>query len=149
MLLCAPSQIAEVLLLQVDCEVEDKDTQVEIQYGWRFYSGKGFGGNIKWIPKVMVPIAKEAVIRVKKLTAPDRARLIKSGNDFLVDTSTGLFLSKALFCMSKGLTHRKGIGRDVFWLPTNNFFNNDLEPRASIIKAFLIIMAIKMLKAID
>ncbi|MDX5338012.1 MAG: hypothetical protein LPK25_03220 [Cyclobacteriaceae bacterium] len=129
MLMCAPSRITEILLLPVDCEVEEKDSQGDIQYGWRFYSGKGFGANIKWIPKVMVPVAQEAIARVKKLTAPDRSRLIKSGNDFLVDASTDLFLSKALFCMSKGLTHSQGIGRDKFWLPTNNFFNNDLGPR--------------------
>ena len=72
MLMCAPSRITEILLLPVDCEVEEKDSQGEIQYGWRFYSGKGFGGNIKWIPKVMVPIAKEAISRIKSLTAPAR-----------------------------------------------------------------------------
>ncbi|MBD3612484.1 MAG: integrase [Hydrogenovibrio crunogenus] len=72
MLMCAPSRIAEILLLPVDCEVEEKDSQGDIQYGWRFYSGKGFGGDIKWIPKVMVPIAKEAIARIKSLTAPAR-----------------------------------------------------------------------------
>ena len=72
MLLCAPSRIAEILLLPVDCEVEEKDSQGDIQYGWRFYSGKGFGGDIKWIPEVMVPIAKEAIARIKSLTAPAR-----------------------------------------------------------------------------
>ncbi|MBN2866767.1 MAG: integrase [Thiotrichales bacterium] len=72
MLMCAPSRITEVLLLPVDCEVEEKDSQGDIQYGWRFYSGKGFGGDIKWIPKIMVPIAKEAIARIKSLTAPAR-----------------------------------------------------------------------------
>lgn len=72
MLMCAPSRITEVLLLPVDCEVEEKDSQGDIQYGWRFYSGKGFGGDIKWIPKVMVPIAKEAIARIKSLTASAR-----------------------------------------------------------------------------
>lgn len=72
MLLCAPSRIAEILLLPVDCEVEEKDSQGDIQYGWRFYSGKGFGGDIKWIPEVMVPVAKEAIARIKSLTAPAR-----------------------------------------------------------------------------
>ncbi|MPQ77439.1 integrase [Hydrogenovibrio sp. JE_KL2] len=72
MLMCAPSRITEILLLPVDCEVEEKDSQGEIQYGWRFYSEKGFGGDIKWIPKVMVPIAKEAIARIKSLTAPAR-----------------------------------------------------------------------------
>ncbi|WP_044410221.1 integrase [Thiomicrospira microaerophila] len=72
MLMCAPSRITEILLLPVDCEVEENDSQGDIQYGWRFYSGKGFGGDIKWIPKVMEPIAKEAIARIKSLTAPAR-----------------------------------------------------------------------------
>ncbi|HEY9017221.1 integrase [Thiomicrospira sp.] len=72
MLMCAPSRITEILLLPVDCEIEEKDSQGDIQYGWRFYSGKGFGGDIKWIPKVMVPVAKEAIARIKSLTAPAR-----------------------------------------------------------------------------
>lgn len=72
MLMCAPSRISEVLLLPVDCEVEVPDRNGVIQYGWRFYSGKGFGGDIKWIPKEMVAIAKEAIGRIKKLTQPAR-----------------------------------------------------------------------------
>ena len=80
MLMCSPSRITEILLLPVDCEVEEKDSLGEIQYGWRFYSGKGFGANIKWIPKIMVPIAKEAVRRIKSLTGParDLAKWIES-----------------------------------------------------------------------
>jgi hypothetical protein len=72
MLMCAPSRISEVLTLPVDCEVEERDKNGDMQYGWRFYSEKGFGGDIKWIPKVMVPVAKEAIARVKTLTAPAR-----------------------------------------------------------------------------
>ena len=72
MLMCAPSRISEVLTLPVDCEVEERDQNGALQYGWRFWSGKGFGGDIKWIPSVMVPIAKESISRVKKLTEPAR-----------------------------------------------------------------------------
>lgn len=72
MLMCVPSRISEVLTLPVDCEVEERDKNGALQYGWRFWSGKGFGGDIKWIPSVMVPIAKEAIARVKKLTEPAR-----------------------------------------------------------------------------
>lgn len=129
MLLCAPSRISEILILPIDCEIEEKDSQGETQYGWRFYSAKGFGGDIKWIPKVMVPIAKEAILRIKKLTALDRERLIDSGKDYLADPKTGLMLSKALFCMSKGLTHAQNKDMDEFWIPTNNAFNRDLGPR--------------------
>lgn len=72
MLLCAPSRISEILLLPTDCEVETPDKDNNLQYGWRFYSGKGFGSNIKWIPKEMVPIAKEAIKQIKVLTKPAR-----------------------------------------------------------------------------
>lgn len=73
MLMSAPSRITEVLTLQVNCEVEQKDSKGELRYGWRFYSGKGFGANIKWIPTEMVSIAKEAIRRVTKLTEESRS----------------------------------------------------------------------------
>ena len=33
-----------------------------------FFAGKGYGGDIKWIPSPMVPIAKEAVVRLTRLS---------------------------------------------------------------------------------
>jgi hypothetical protein len=72
MTMCAPSRISEILELPVDCEVEEKDAKGVLRYGWRFYSGKGFGGDIKWIPTEMVSIAKEAVRRLTTLTAESR-----------------------------------------------------------------------------
>lgn len=68
MLMCAPSRIAEVLALPVDCEVVEHDRDGSERYGWRFFSGKGFEGDIKWVPTEMVPIAKEAVRRLTRLT---------------------------------------------------------------------------------
>lgn len=72
MLMCAPSRITEVLELPVDCEVEEVDSKGVLRYGWRFYAGKGFGGDIKWIPTEMVGIAKEAIKRLTKLTEESR-----------------------------------------------------------------------------
>jgi hypothetical protein len=72
MLMSAPSRISEVLELPVDCEVEQEDSEGIARYGWRFYAGKGFGGDIKWIPTVMVGIAKEAITRIKELTSESR-----------------------------------------------------------------------------
>lgn len=72
MTMCAPSRISEILQLPADCEVEEVDADGEMQYGWRFFSGKGFEGDIKWIPQVMVPIAKEAVNRIRALTEESR-----------------------------------------------------------------------------
>jgi hypothetical protein len=72
MSMCAPSRGTELLLLPADLEWEEKDSQGEIRYGWRFFSEKGFEGDIKWIPSVMVPIAKEAVRRIRELTEEPR-----------------------------------------------------------------------------
>lgn len=72
MLMCAPSRITEILELPVDCEVEEPDATGAIRYGWRFFSGKGYEGDIKWIPVVMVPVAKEAIRRIRHLTEESR-----------------------------------------------------------------------------
>lgn len=79
MLMSAPSRISEVLALPVDCEVTEKDSDGIIRYGWRFYSGKGYGGDIKWIPTEMVEIAKSAIARIKLLSkdARDLAKWIE------------------------------------------------------------------------
>lgn len=68
MLMCAPSRISEVLALPVDCEIHDVDKDGNPTYGWRFYSAKGFEGNIKWIPSSMVKVAQAAVSRAKELS---------------------------------------------------------------------------------
>lgn len=68
----APSRIEEILHLPVDCEIEECDSKGIMRYGWRFFSGKGYEGNIKWIPTVMVPVAKEAVRRIRAMTEEGR-----------------------------------------------------------------------------
>lgn len=68
MLMSAPSHISEVLALPVDCEVTEVDSKGVERYGWRFYAGKGYEGDIKWIPTVMVETAKTAVERSKRLS---------------------------------------------------------------------------------
>jgi len=70
--MCAPVRISEILELPEDCEVEELDSTGVMRYGWRFFAGKGYGGDIKWIPTVMVPIAKEALRRIRALTAEAR-----------------------------------------------------------------------------
>lgn len=72
MTMCAPVRISEILILPVDCEVEQTDSKGVVRYGWRFYSGKGFGADIKWIPTEMVSVAKQAVERIKRLTETAR-----------------------------------------------------------------------------
>lgn len=84
MTLCVPCRITEVLELPADCEVEERDSSGVIRYGWRFFSGKGFEGDIKWVPSAMVSIAKEAVVRIRALTEPARclARWLESHDAF-------------------------------------------------------------------
>lgn len=72
MLMAAPSRISEVLALPVDCEYEEKDRNGVLRYGWRFFSGKGADGDIKWIPTTMVGVAKEAVARARTLSEDAR-----------------------------------------------------------------------------
>jgi hypothetical protein len=59
---------SEVLALPADCEVFETDREGIERYGWRFFAGKGYEGDIKWIPTVMVSVAKTAVARIKMLT---------------------------------------------------------------------------------
>lgn len=76
LLMSAPSRITEVLELPVNCEVEERDSKGVLRYGLRFYAGKGYGADIKWIPTEMVGIAKEAIRRITKMTEEPR-RLAK------------------------------------------------------------------------
>ncbi|STH08287.1 Putative integrase [Escherichia coli] len=60
MLMSAPSRISEVLALPADCEVFETDREGIERYGWRFFAGKGYEGDIKWIPTIMVGVAKNS-----------------------------------------------------------------------------------------
>lgn len=72
LLMCAPSRCGEVLLLPARCEVTEEKRGGGLAHGWRFFTGKGGLPMIKWIPDVMVPIAKEAVSRVQRITGEAR-----------------------------------------------------------------------------
>lgn len=72
MLLCSPSRIAEVLALDSECEVRETCGDGSISYGWRFWPGKGAAPYVKWIPSVMVPLAEEAIGRVRQMTQDAR-----------------------------------------------------------------------------
>lgn len=72
LLMCAPGRISEVLSLPVNCEYVTKNSAGEEQYGLKYYSGKGYGADIKWVPSAMVPVAKKAISRMRKLSQPAR-----------------------------------------------------------------------------
>lgn len=73
LLMCAPSRANEILALRADAEIEEEDRDGNLRYGWRFYSSKGFGADIKWIPSSMEDIAKEAFKRMLALSSEARA----------------------------------------------------------------------------
>lgn len=73
LLLCCPSRISEILALPADCEITQIDGKGIERYGLRFYSVKGYGPNIKWIPRVMIPVAKKAIRRLLSLSQNARA----------------------------------------------------------------------------
>ncbi|MNJ42419.1 hypothetical protein D3C77_373900 [compost metagenome] len=70
--MCAPSRISEVQDLPQDCLHYETDNKGEPRVGLRFYAGKGYMSDIKWLPTVMVGVAEEAVRRLKELSAPGR-----------------------------------------------------------------------------
>ncbi|WP_243055748.1 integrase [Pseudomonas sp. BP01] len=73
LLMCAPSRVSEVQDLPVNCLHPEADDKGVERLGLRFYAGKGYGSDIKWIPTIFKDIATEAVRRLTELSAPGRA----------------------------------------------------------------------------
>ncbi len=113
MLMSAPSRISEVLALPADCEVFETDREGIERYGWRFFAGKGYEGDIKWIPTVMVGVAKAAVARAKMLSENARrlARWIEKYPDKFYhhancpDVADDEPLTMEQACMALGFAH--------------------------------------------
>jgi len=82
LLMCAPSRISEILSLPEDCEILEEDSMGVQRYGLRFFSAKGYEGNIKWVPTTMIPVAKKAIERLRCLSknARELARVIEWNN---------------------------------------------------------------------
>lgn len=72
MSMCAPQRASEILALPVSAEINPKGKDGIERYGWRFFSNKGFEGDIKWIPNAIADIGKLAFKRIKTLTEPGR-----------------------------------------------------------------------------
>ena len=113
MLMSAPSRISEMFALPVDCEVFETDREGIERYGWRFFAGKGYEGDIKWIPTVMVSIAKTAVARVRVLSENARqlAKWIEKHPDKFYrhascpDVADDVPLTMEQTCMALGFAH--------------------------------------------
>ncbi|HHE3530045.1 TPA: hypothetical protein ACPDQB_001216 [Yersinia enterocolitica] len=72
LLMSAPSRISEILSLSVDCMYTQRTRKGEQKWGLRFWAGKGFGGDIKWIPTVMVTVTQKAISRIIEATNESR-----------------------------------------------------------------------------
>jgi hypothetical protein len=109
---CAPMRIEEVLSLPVDCEVLP-DPGDGFRGGLRWRPKKGGRPQIKFVPEAMIPIAHEALIRIRDVTEPARMaarqrlngdKTIDVPDDFPVyDTETGLTYDEALCVSLRGL----------------------------------------------
>lgn len=99
LLLSAPTRISEVMSLQVDCEVEGKDSSGNISYGIRYFCAKGYGESIKWIPSNMWPVAKLAIQRLKMLSKSARLiELIREQGECEFYNKLGVNSSDTSFC---------------------------------------------------
>ena len=72
LLMSAPMRISELFNFHVDAEYEELNDEGVLCYGFRYYGAKGFQHDIKWVPEIMVPVAREAFRRIKDMT--DSAR---------------------------------------------------------------------------
>lgn len=134
LLMCAPSRITEILSLRADCEIVEKNREGKECYGLRFYSLKGFGANIKWIPEIMVPTAKLAIKRLLKLSENSRARSKileeemkkEGGGEIWFNKEKDVRFSNALCALfDNQLSMKRQTGNDLFKI-TNTFFSKEL-----------------------
>jgi hypothetical protein len=72
-LVAAPNRINEVLLLALDCEVEQPDSRGEQVYGLSWRPAKGAEPMVKWLVPVMKSVVQEALSRLRSVTESGRA----------------------------------------------------------------------------
>ncbi|WP_210461754.1 integrase [Pantoea ananatis] len=134
LLMCAPSRITEILSLRADCEVIEMNREGKECYGLRFYSLKGFGANIKWIPEIMVPTAKLAIKRLLKLSEKprERSKVLEhkmkdnSARKIWFDKEKDVRFSNALCALFVNqLSMKRQTGNELFKI-SNVFFSKEL-----------------------
>ena len=70
-LLCAPERINEALRLQRNALIYGEG-RFDGKVAFRWAGSKGFENAARWLPSAMIPVAKEAVGNILKVTAPAR-----------------------------------------------------------------------------
>jgi hypothetical protein len=145
-LLTAPARASELFYLKVDCLHEDVDRHGNKVLGIKWYSGKGYGYEVEWVPSAMEITVREAVRRLQNLSEPARkfAKSLEDNkdgetytgnmNDFpFVIYSTGdtvsVKWSEGLFTLHGNELHtRKPLNRQKLWMPNINTLNEDIAP---------------------
>jgi hypothetical protein len=69
LMLCAPERVNEALRMRRNCIVEGEG-EFRGKLGLRWAGSKGFDNATKWLPTEMAPIAREAIERLLKVSAP-------------------------------------------------------------------------------
>jgi len=79
-----PQDDGSELLINEESNKDENTKQPEEQIGIRWFSGKGYGHENKWIPSVMNPVVKVAIERLLKLSEDARAfaKLLEESDDF-------------------------------------------------------------------
>ncbi|MFG0350832.1 integrase [Pseudomonas sp. zbq_5] len=122
--MCAPSRITEVQDLPVNCLHREVDSKGVERTGLRFYAGKGYASDIKWIPTPMVQIAEEAVRRLSEMSEPGRklAKWLETNPDKFYrhegcpDVDEDQPLTDAQACLAMGFDPGNGRSDSVFRL---------------------------------
>ncbi|WP_318439714.1 hypothetical protein [Photobacterium leiognathi] len=85
LLMAAPARGSELFYLKADCIEISKDAKGKNQLGLRWFSGKGYGYEVEWIPECMWDVVQEAVRRLNKLSADARefAKAVEKSPYFL------------------------------------------------------------------
>ena len=97
LLMAAPARGSELFYLKADCIEVAKDQKGKEQLGLRWFSGKGYGFEVEWVPECMWDVVKEAVERLRNLSADARAfaKSVEENANFL-PCPTGVSLNDKL-----------------------------------------------------
>lgn len=132
LLLATHSRISELHRLDAyDCEVEAVENG-EQRYGLRWYPSKGGEPETRWIPSALVPLARDALKRIRDLTEPARAlaRRYMAGEEILPADDPDDPLARAGYISMKTLDtvtkpgpaiaelRKKGV--DLRWAPARD-----------------------------
>jgi hypothetical protein len=146
LLMAAPARGSELFYLKADCLHDGIDRYGNKALGIKWYSGKGYGYEVEWVPSAMEVTVREAVRRLQKLSAnarkfasslekdPTLSGVVleqksfpnvsyKTGNNVQVKWSDGLF---TLFEYQLSSHYKTNASR--LWMPDINRLNEDLAP---------------------